>query len=95
MHILKWSICDETPKYNGGGEGLFSPGVKQPVREDDYSPPASAEFKNARSCTSTYPMSSWRGAYLSAGDLPLTLLYQIKATESTNNLKRLQIIGKL
>jgi hypothetical protein len=35
--------------------GAISPGVKRPWREDDYSPPISAEVKNTRIYTSTPP----------------------------------------
>jgi hypothetical protein len=36
--------------------GALSLGVKRPVSEADHSPPSSAEFKNAWSCTSTPPI---------------------------------------
>ena len=36
---------------------LFSPGVKQPEREDDHSPASSAEFKNERSYICSLPRS--------------------------------------
>jgi hypothetical protein len=35
------------------GTGALTPGVKRPGREDDYSPPSSAEVKNTWSYTST------------------------------------------
>jgi len=36
-----------------GGGGAHSPVLKQLGREDDHSPPSSAENKNAWCCTST------------------------------------------
>jgi hypothetical protein len=41
--------------------GALSLGLKLPGREADYSPPSSAEAKNAWSCTSTTRASSWIG----------------------------------
>jgi hypothetical protein len=35
--------------------GVLFEGLKGPVRETDHTPPSSAEFKNAWSCTSTLP----------------------------------------
>jgi hypothetical protein len=44
-------------------------GIKRPGREDDYSPPSSAEIKNAWSYTSNLPITpSWRGAQLKHRD---------------------------
>jgi hypothetical protein len=40
--------------------GALSLGVKRPGREADYSPPFSAEVKNARSCASTPPIGLHR-----------------------------------
>jgi hypothetical protein len=37
------------------GSGVLSPGVKWPGREDDHSPPSSAEFKTMWIYTSTPP----------------------------------------
>jgi hypothetical protein len=41
--------------------GALSPGIKRPVREADYSPPTSAEVKNAWNYTSTplYVFMAW------------------------------------
>jgi hypothetical protein len=36
------------------GKGTFSPGVKRPGREVDYSPPTSAEIKKMWAYTSTH-----------------------------------------
>jgi hypothetical protein len=57
------------------GIGDLSLGVKRPRREADHSLPSSAEVKE---CVDLYlhfrNISSWRGAYLSAGTiLPFTL----------------------
>jgi hypothetical protein len=57
--------------------GAVSPGVKRPGLEADHSPPSSAEAKNAWSYTSTPPLSSRHGAYLSTGILPLPYLIKI------------------
>jgi hypothetical protein len=58
--------------------GALSLGLKRPGREADYSPPSSAEVKNAWSYTSTPNTSSWRGAYLSTGtNLPLPIRERI------------------
>jgi len=40
----------------------LSLGVKWPGHEADYTPPSSAEVKNAWHCTSNPNTSSWRGA---------------------------------
>jgi hypothetical protein len=41
---------------------VLSPGVKQPGRGADYSPPCSGEVENAWGCTSALHTSSWCGA---------------------------------
>jgi len=50
----------------GTGQPLIQwiPGIKQPEREVDYSPPSSSEVKNAWNYTSIPSMPSWHGASL-------------------------------
>jgi hypothetical protein len=48
--------------------GALTPGLKQPGREADHSPPSSAEVKEfVEPYLHTPNTPSWRGAYLSTG----------------------------
>jgi hypothetical protein len=42
--------------------GSFSPGVKQPLREADHSPPSSAQLKNGGAILLLPHTSSWHSA---------------------------------
>jgi hypothetical protein len=44
--------------------GAVSPGIKQPGREANRSPPSNAEFKNGGAIPSLTHTSSWRSAEL-------------------------------
>jgi hypothetical protein len=41
---------------------LMGTGLKRPEREDDHSPPSSAEVKNGGTLLLLFHMSSWRSA---------------------------------
>jgi len=68
VHYWKETGSGAHPASYPMGTGVFIPGIKRPGREDDHSPPSSAEVKNEGSYT-----SSCRGAYLSTGTSPLHL----------------------
>jgi hypothetical protein len=57
------------------GTGGSSPGIEQPVREADHSPPSSAEVKNAWSFTSSPPVYLHGVIVMYRGYFTFTLLY--------------------
>jgi hypothetical protein len=72
------------------------PGITQPGREADHSPPSSAEVKNGGAIAPFPHMSSWHSAYLiNSDDDDNSIYYKNGVSSSISDTDHYTIVKKL